>query len=426
MFTYLKTSYFNLCLTVLLLGQALGGDQFLPAKAFRIPKETVSEESGYFSIIEGKDRKLYIGTTKYGSNAYLVEFDPGKDSMRMVVDAHKEIGTTATGFAAQAKIHTRNNVGRSGKIYFGTKQGYPQKGESRDLYPGGYPMWYDPHTGKTRVYPIPKKGHGIISVTPDESRGIAYISTCTDSRPMDSTHFMVLDLESGHYKDLGDLRHMYAFIVVDYLGRAYHPVEGGQIARYLPNSEELEFLNQKIDGKSLAPEILLAKENGHPINWDITPDRKKLYAVAMAGNQLYRYDLTGSGQMLEGKSLGKLLSGTEKTDCRAMCVGPTGTTGTVWAAVLDKGKGGRLHLVSYREGDCAPEDHGALYVTNPGYTEFENKEGKPLPWHHGMKKLEDGRTVPLYHMGVCEATDGSVYVTVIYPYTLLKVSKEDL
>jgi hypothetical protein len=33
----------------------------------------------------------------------------------------------------QAKIHTRNNTGVSGKIYFGTKQGSPdtQKGESR-------------------------------------------------------------------------------------------------------------------------------------------------------------------------------------------------------------------------------------------------------------------------------------------------------
>ena len=34
--------------------------------------------------------------------------------MRIAVDAHKVIGTNAQGFAAQAKIHTRNNVGASG------------------------------------------------------------------------------------------------------------------------------------------------------------------------------------------------------------------------------------------------------------------------------------------------------------------------
>src|SRR6476661_5896145 len=113
---------------------------WLPATAHVVPKETTSEGSGYFSIVEGHNGRLYVGTAKYRSNAYLVEFDPNSQAMRIVVDAQKEIGTTATGFAAQAKIHSRNNVGESGKIYFGTKQGYPAEGERRSDYPGGYPM----------------------------------------------------------------------------------------------------------------------------------------------------------------------------------------------------------------------------------------------------------------------------------------------
>ncbi len=406
---------------ILAISGALPAEEYLPATAYRIPKETVSEESGYFSIIEGKDRKLYIGTAKYGSNAYLVQFDPCSGLMEIVVDAQKEIGTVATGFAAQAKIHTRNNVGRSGRIYFGTKQGYPQRGESRHSYEGGYPMWFDPSTGRTKVYPIPIPGHGIISVAPDESRGVAYISTCTDSRPADSTNFMVLDLANGKYRDLGDLQHMYAFIVVDFFGRSYHPVRGGAIARYDPESKKLEYLNQVIDGKAPTAKSLLAEENGHPVNWDISPDRKTLYAVAMSGNQLYRYSLTGSGKALRGTGLGKLLPMAQKTDCRAMCVGPDGR---VWAAVLEKGK--LLHLVSFKEGDHSPRDHGALFVTNPDYTEFTDGAGKTFPWHHGMKKQADGKMVPRYHMGVCEARDGSVFVTTIYPFTLLKVEKEDV
>ncbi len=54
-----------------------------------------------------------------------MEYDPVSQQMRTVVDCMHEIGSKATGFAAQSKIHTRNNVGASGKIYFGTKQGYP-------------------------------------------------------------------------------------------------------------------------------------------------------------------------------------------------------------------------------------------------------------------------------------------------------------
>src|SRR5438128_8759168 len=174
-------------LTFVLIFFALAhGDKevkWIPAKAYAVPKETAPEGEGYFSIIEGHNGRLYIGTHANGLNAWLVEFDPKTERMRAVVDAQKAIGTQAKGFAAQAKIHTRNNVGASGKIYFGTKQGYPGKDEKWTDYPGGYPMVYDPETGKTRVYPIPIPHQGIISVTPDEARGIAYISTCADSRP---------------------------------------------------------------------------------------------------------------------------------------------------------------------------------------------------------------------------------------------------
>jgi len=76
-------------------------------------------------------------------------------------------------------------------------------------------MVFDPATGSTKVYDIPVPHPGIISVTPDESRGIAYLSTCSDERPIESAHFMILDLTTGTYRDLLDTHHMFAFIVVD-------------------------------------------------------------------------------------------------------------------------------------------------------------------------------------------------------------------
>src|SRR5262249_5179858 len=147
------------------LPAADSGTHWLRATAYAIPKETTNQGSGYFSIVTGKDGRVYVGTAKYGVSSFLVEFDPKTRAMKVVVDTQKEIGTKAKGFAAQSKIHTRNNVGASGKVYFGTKQGYPEKGEKRTDYPGGYPMVYDPKTGKTHVYPIPVKHQGIISIT---------------------------------------------------------------------------------------------------------------------------------------------------------------------------------------------------------------------------------------------------------------------
>lgn len=399
-------------------------DAWTMTKAHAIPQETTSEGSGYFSIIEGRDHKLYIGTAKYGANAYLVEFAPQSEKMRVVVDAQQAIGKSATGFAAQAKFHTRNNVGESGKIYLGTKQGYPKEGESRDLYLGGYPMVYDPTTGKTKVYDIPIPRQGIISITPDEARHVAYISTCSDERPIESTHFMVLDLVTGKYRDLLDCHHMYAFIVVDYLGRAYHPIIGGEIARFDPRSDKLERLTQTIDGAAVTKDSLLAHEHSHPINWDISPDKKTLYAVAMSGNQLYSYDLTGDGTTLAGESLGKLIADAEATDCRALCIA---ADGTVWAGVAAtfKDQGQYLHVVSYKPGaDKAPRDHGPIAISNPDYTTFVDADNKPLPWHHGVVKEKDGTLIPRYViMGICAANDGDVYVTTLYPFTLLRMKR---
>jgi hypothetical protein len=391
---------------------------WLWSTAYAIPAETTSEQSGYFSIVEGKDKHVYIGTAKYGANSYLVDFDPATKKMKVVVDAQKEIGTTATGFAAQSKIHTRNNVGASGRIYFGTKQGYPKEGEKWTDYPGGYPMVYDPATGKTKVYPIPVPHQGIISITPDESRGIAYISTCSDERPIDSDHFLVLDLATGKYRDLMDTHHMFAFIVLDHLGRAYHPILGGEIARYDPRTETLARLKQTIDGRPPTADSLLAHPESHPINWEISPDRKTLYAVAMSGNQLYSYDLTAPGDVLPGRRLGSLSPGAKATDCRAMCVGPDGT---VWAGVAVTFPEGTqlLHVVRYRPGDPAPVDLGPVAIVNPDYTTFTDANGKEKLYHHGVFRLKDGTLVPRYViMGICAASDGTVYLTTLCPFTV--------
>jgi hypothetical protein len=395
---------------------------WLYTHARALPKHLTNQGSGYFSIVEGKNGRLYIGTAKYGENAYLVEYDPVTQEMRVVVDCMREIGSTATGFAAQSKIHTRNNVGASGKIYFGTKQGYPdpKKGEKFTDYPGGHPMVFDPETGKTRVYPVPVKHHGIISVTPDESRNVAYVSTCSDERPVESSHFLKLDLVTGEYRDLGETNHLYPFIVVDFLGRAYHPMRGGDILRYDPKTDKVERLKQTIDGTPPTPESHLADENSHPINWEISPNRRTLYAVAMSGNQLFSYDLTAKGNTLEGHSLGKLNAVAGSTDCRALCVAPNGT---VWAALVAKYDARRAfaHLVSWKPGDAAPADHGPLAVRNTDFTTFADKKGVPFPWHHGFRRFGDGNLIPQHAiLGVC-ATRDAQYVLSLAPLTLHEI-----
>lgn len=399
--------------------------KWVPATAYAVPKETAPEGEGYFSIIEGKNGKLYVGTHANGVNAWLVEFDPATKKMKVVVDCHKAIGKDLKGFGSQAKIHTRNNVGASGKIYFGTKQGYPDKTEKREDYPGGYPMVYDPATGETKVYPIPVKHHGINSIMPDESRGIAYISTCSDGRPGpgENAVFLILDLKTGAYRELIDTKHILGFIVLDHLGRAYHPLLGGEIARYDPQSDKLERLKQTVDGNPPPAEMRLADlPSGHPINWDASPDGKTLYCVPMSYNRLIAYDLTAAGDTLPGRDLGPLVPTATQTDCRALCVGPTGD---VWASITESSPLGISlhHIVSYKPGDKSPRDHGPVSIQNRDYTPLKDASGNLLPFHSGTFETPDGMLTSRHvTLGVCQARSGSVYALMLIPYTVLEIS----
>jgi sugar lactone lactonase YvrE len=389
---------------------------WLLGTAYKLPSAYTNQESGYFSIIEGHNGRVYIGTAKYGVNAYLLEFDPKAGTTRMVLDVHAVIGSSATGFAAQAKIHTRNNVGASGKIYCGSKQGYPEKGESRDLYRGGYVLTYDPATGRAEHFGIPKPGHGVISVTPDESRGKVYVSTCADTRPIEHSHFMVLDLKTKAYRDLGDMQVAYAFVVLDHRGRAYHPKRGGTVVCYDPAADRAEELTVTVDG---APPGRPFTNDDAILNWDTTRDGQTLYCVEMTTNQLFAFDLAAGGNTLAGRSLGKLLPSAAGTDCRAMCVGPDGR---VWMAVTEGRRvGGPLcHLVSYTPGDAAPVGRGPIGIRNPDFTAFTTPDGKPKSGHHTVRREPDGTLTPWQPMGVCAARDGAVYVLTIAPFTLLK------
>src|SRR5262245_34021624 len=82
-----------LCASVSLwLSSSSKAADWLLAKAYKLPSEYTNQESGYFSIIEGHNGKLYIGAAKYGVNGYLLEFDPKTEKTRMVMDVQQTIG----------------------------------------------------------------------------------------------------------------------------------------------------------------------------------------------------------------------------------------------------------------------------------------------------------------------------------------------
>lgn len=412
------------------------------AKAFHVPPETTTEESGYFSLCEGRNGKIYVGTAAYGRNSYLVEFDPATEKMRVVLDTHKLVGLplTPTGYAAQSKIHTRNFVGPSGRIYLGSKQGYPtqaehaalKRGEQIPVYRGGYVMVYDPatDTAENLGMPLPlddrqvaagkKEGQGVIDVTADEARGLLYVITCEEQR------WMLYEQKTKKYRELGPILRDQPNTLIDGRGRGTAITADLRVARYDPATDRVTTDSLLVEGKPMA-EYLKAKRV-HP-DWRITPDGKTAYLQFLDDLRLFRVDLGGdAGQPVIARNLGNRIQGENPDSRGAISIGPDGRVYSVMR--IDNktgfGEGYLHHLIRHDPASGAMTDLGVLAVRNRDFFNFaagpgKNPDGSARPIH-GYHTLPDGTLTPLHViLAMIVTKDGTVYATTLYPFTLLKV-----
>ena len=386
---------------------------YVPATAFHILPETTSDESGYFSLSESLDGAIHVGTAKYNFNAFLVEFDSRTGKQRIVLDTNTTCGLTATGNAAQAKIHTRNFTGPSGRVYVGSKQGYFKK-EDPSEYPGGYVMTYDPRTGRTENLGMPMAKEGVIDIVADEARGRLYAVTCEEQ------HWMLGTLAGAPWRELGPMLTPYAATLVDARGVASAFTKDFQLAQFDPATEHVTTRPISLDGKTWAR----AGNNSIPI-WQLDPDGRHAWLILMNDPTLLRIDLQSPGDQVAAENRGPMIEG-KNPDCRsALTIHPDGK---IYALVkVDNttgfGTGQLHHLVRYDPATKQHEDLGVLKVSNPDFFDWSpGTDGKPKPWTHGFHKLPDGTLTPLHaHMALLAARDGTLYATILYPYTLLKI-----
>ncbi|MCM8817399.1 MAG: hypothetical protein NC913_07830 [Candidatus Omnitrophica bacterium] len=388
--------------------------KYIFAKAYHVLPGTHNNESGYFSLCEGLDGKIYIGTAKYNENSYLVEFDPYTEKQKIVIDTHKVCGIDASGYAAQAKIHTKNFVGQSGKIYVGSKQGYRAKGDTSQ-YPGGYVMVYDPAIQKAECLGMPYPEEGVIDVVADEERGLIYVVTC------ENQHWMLYDIKTKKYRELGPLLLPYATTLIDKNGLSHAITKDFQIATYDPSTDKVIVRSITINGKKFN------KPDGKGyaiVNWVLAQDKKTAYVTMISFPELYKIELSGSGKILKAVNLGKMINGKNPDSRGSLCLHPDGNIYCLWRIDNDTGFGtGYLHhLVRYNTKKNKMEALGVIAVENPDYFEFTTADGKPKPFTHGFHKLPDGTLTPLHvHMAMIATHDGTLYATVLYPFTLLKI-----
>ena len=397
------------CFLFTAIARAAEPPPYVTATAYYILPETTSEESGYFSLSESLDGRIHVGSAKYGHNSYLVELDPRTGKQRVVLDTHKTCGLTATGYAAQAKLHTRNFVGASGRVYVGSKQGYPIEGD-KQAYPGGYVMSCDPRTGRTENLGMPFAGQGVIDVTADEARGRLYAVSCEDQ------HWMLGTLAGAPWKELGPMLTPYAMTLVDARGVASVITKDFQLAQFDAATEKVTTRPLVVEGKPWA------RANGNSIpTWQLDPDGRHAWLILMNDPTLLRIDLHSA----TAESRGKMIEGKNPDSRCALTLHPDGKVYALIRTDNESGFGTGYfhHLVRYDPAAKKHEDLGVLKVSNPDFFNFApDKDGKPPHHSHGFHKLPDGTLTPLHaHMALMAARDGAIYATIIYPFTLLKV-----
>ena len=397
-----------ICIVAGLAGQSAEAPfNYAWGTAYAIMPETHNNESGYFSLCEGKNGKIYVGAAKYGVNAYLVEYNPISGQQRIVIDVNQVCGTTGTGDAAQAKIHTRNYVAPSGVIYVGSMHGHHREPGSDTGYPGGFVMRYDPQTEQAESLGMPMEEDGVIDVVADEARGLLYV--CSIGR----NHWLVGSITDKTYRDLDTTLLPFASTLLDGRGRAHALTEQFELATYDPTTATVQRRPIFVGKQRWQP------ESNIPV-WVSSLDGRYAYLIMMNDPRLLRIDLLATGKTIVAQDLGLMTDGKNPDSRSGLAMGPDGTVYGLIRVDNTTGFGGGYlhHLLRYDPKTKKHADLGVLAVQNPDFFAWQDKK----PWTHGYHRLPDGALTPLHaHMGLAVGADNTIYTTILYPYTLLRI-----
>ena len=403
----------------LLTVPAAGADA-LPFKTVRgtahhVRPDTHNKESGYASICEGLNGRIYVGTARYGETSHLVEFNPESDEQRIVIDTHDLCRQSATGFAAQAKIHTCNFVGPSGKIYVGSMQGHPAPGQSAADYPGGYLMTYDPGTEQAECLgQVPHRLHGVYDVVADESRGLLYVTT--RSVPMDAFLWLRFDVESRSFEGLGPMAFPGAHPLLDRDRRCHVFTRDQQLATYSPETDRVT-VRPLMEGGAR-----LNKPERGGAQYAVAPDGRTAYMLFMDETFLYELDLFTPGETVPVRKHGPIISGTRSDARMDPRFGPDGNLYLVIGITQEAtGPSGLRHLVRFDPATSTGEDLGVIVIDNPDYMSAVKQTGKPAFHYSGTRELPDGSLSPIHGQGIAVCRDGTIYTLFIKPFTLLRI-----
>jgi len=258
----------------------------------------------------------------------------------------------------------------------------------------------------------------------DEAHGLIYITTCEDPY-----FWMLYDMKTKKYRWLGPELVVNGTTIVDKRGRANAITTDFKLVRYDPETNRLTRQDILLDGKKMTrahTDFLML-----PL-WNLSADGETAYMTILGQGKLFRIDLGGEDKgPVTMTTLGTFIEVDGQADSRcSLTIAPDGR---VYALIVVKnvtGFGGRKlhHLGRYDPKTNKCEDLGVLAVKNPDFFNFApGPDGKKPPNSHGYQTLPDGTLTPLHNnMGLIAAYDGTLYATILYPFTLLRINPADI
>ncbi len=229
---------------------------------------------------------------------------------------------------------------------------------------------------------------------------------------------MLYDTRTRRYRELGPRLTPYATTLIDGKGRANAITRDFRLARYDPERDRITLHDVLVDGATWSR----ANESSIP-TWNMAADGRTAYLILMNDPTLLEMKL--DGDVVEARSRGKMIEGRNPDSRCALSISPDGRVYAVVRVDNETGFGaGYLHhLARFDPERERMEDLGVLAVSNPGFFDFgRHPDGERPPWSHGYHRLPDGTLAPLHHhMALIVARDGTIYVTIICPFTLLRI-----
>ena len=248
-------------------------------------------DGNWAALLAASDGKVYAGLAYHGGDGHLVYYDSKKDRVVDVGNLTGLCGEAHLKRGPQSKIHAKFGEGKDGRIYFSTHGGYwwnYSRFATKEGYPGGHWMVFDPKTGRVEDFGIgaPNEGFNTGAYDPLFNR----LYGLTNPRG----HFVYFDVASRKTVDMGRINNQESIcrtLGIDEEGNVYGSFGAGEVFKYDPRADTIRELSVRVPirqkGLSLGRDYLKGETAWRTVVWD--RKTRQFYGVDESATILFSF-----------------------------------------------------------------------------------------------------------------------------------------